>query len=98
MCEQVDDTDPMPHARRPLLHTELQRMTGRACPACDAEGAAAKPFPSIKELRTHVERVHRKRLCVVCAHVSAALDCFGSFASTPVVVNDHRSCELHVYR
>lgn len=69
-CHQVDDHDPAPRLRRPPLHAELQRMTGRACPACDAEGAAARPFPSIKELRTHVERVHKMRMCIVCAHVS----------------------------
>jgi hypothetical protein len=65
--QQVDDRDPAPALRRPPLHSELQRMTGRSCPACDT---GSKPFPSIKELRTHVERVHRKRLCDVCAHVS----------------------------
>jgi hypothetical protein len=66
----VDDRDPVPHLRRPPLHSELQHMTGRCCPACDAAGTGSKPFPSLKELRTHVERVHHKRLCDVCAHVS----------------------------
>jgi hypothetical protein len=66
----VDDRDPVPALRRLPLHSELQHMTGRCCPACDAAGAGSRPFPSLKELRTHVERVHRKRLCDVCAHVS----------------------------
>lgn len=59
-------------ARRAPLHVELQCMTGCACPACDAAGQA-KPFPSTKELRTHVERVHRKQLCVTCVHVRQLL-------------------------
>lgn len=44
------------------------QMTSRACSVCDAGGA--RPFPSDKELTSHVVSAHRRRLCSICLQVS----------------------------
>lgn len=42
-------------------------MIGRACSVCDPSGS--RPFPSDKELLTHVVSSHKRRLCGICIQV-----------------------------
>ncbi len=42
------------------------QLTSLSCPVCNPSGCKAKPFPTAKLLREHLQAVHDREQCTIC--------------------------------